>query len=413
LRIVITITLELNFTGHYITILFESMALQNSYKTRIHIHIVQILQLPSALLWRCDENFSSIYQNHLKFLNSFLGYTLYNICKNIPHEGSTLIKEMDKLNQESYLRILSAPLTYFHLNIEENKMNLKRQLSFLEDSVISEKCRCKMLERSPKNLWSVLGDYYIPSNILTSTNPVKNLIFDHKKEYFSPKIENTIVIDYWSMHTIGNIPWTNKISLEFEQNEICKILEKLYQTVKIISSVNYDLLKFILMYTKVLLLVKDRNANNSFEWSSESEDHYIGQTVLTNPHLEQVMPLDIAEALVHEAIHHMIYMIEIREYFLQNDPDIEKYIESPWTGTKLHIHNYLHACFVWYGLLNFWKDAEYKIGYNKIKKYKQESLSGFKRESIVENIKMIYPKVPPSLLETIQKIQLSALNENL
>ena len=65
-------------------------------------------------------------------------------------------------------------------------------------------------------------------------------------------------------------------------------------------------------FTKVVMLLPDRNAPSQF--SSGSSGQFVGRTVLSNPHLPAVTQVHLAEALVHEAIHSVLYMDE------QHDP---------------------------------------------------------------------------------------------
>ena len=66
-----------------------------------------------------------------------------------------------------------------------------------------------------------------------------------------------------------------------------------------------------------------------------------------------------AQALVHESIHSYLYMHEPRPLWGLN-PDVTEepgVVQSPWTGRELPLSTFLHACFVWYGILFFWGRA--------------------------------------------------------
>jgi hypothetical protein len=63
----------------------------------------------------------------------------------------------------------------------------------------------------------------------------------------------------------------------------------------------------------------------------------------------------VAESLVHEAIHALLYMQERRKAWvttnLYQGPQV---LISPWTGSRLPLRPFMQACLVWYGLLNLW-----------------------------------------------------------
>jgi HEXXH motif-containing protein len=65
-----------------------------------------------------------------------------------------------------------------------------------------------------------------------------------------------------------------------------------------------------------------------------------------------------ADALVHESVHSLLYMIECHESFYTSETaGLGYHAVSPWSGKALHLHSFVHACFVWFGLWCFWDGA--------------------------------------------------------
>ena len=66
-------------------------------------------------------------------------------------------------------------------------------------------------------------------------------------------------------------------------------------------------------------------------------------------------PLRLAETLVHEAVHSCLYEIERRDpaFRAQVRGHDDATVVSPWTGRVLPYHSFVHAIFVWYGVLSF------------------------------------------------------------
>lgn len=99
-------------------------------------------------------------------------------------------------------------------------------------------------------------------------------------------------------------------------------------------------------------------------FASNSPQGLVGQAVLTNAHLPLVDDVVVAEALVHESTHGFVGMSEAvglagdrpQERWLRDDffYDGHSCTVSPWTGKALDLPTYLHACFVWWGLLHLW-----------------------------------------------------------
>jgi HEXXH motif-containing protein len=105
-------------------------------------------------------------------------------------------------------------------------------------------------------------------------------------------------------------------------------------------------------WTRVVVVQSDRSG---LFWSG-SNGQYIGRVMLVNPHLQQTSVEEIADALVHEAIHGFLSMHERVEPWVHNTSlyTDAAAVVSPWSGNPLPVRQFLQACFVWYGLTMFW-----------------------------------------------------------
>ena len=99
-------------------------------------------------------------------------------------------------------------------------------------------------------------------------------------------------------------------------------------------------------FTKVIVLRKDQPAGHS----SSSMTNFPGRMLLRNP--EHANAGALASSMIHESIHHFLYTVEFSGLFVA--ADVGSPVRSPWSGRELALHSYLHACFVWYGLAQFW-----------------------------------------------------------
>jgi hypothetical protein len=91
---------------------------------------------------------------------------------------------------------------------------------------------------------------------------------------------------------------------------------------------------------------------------SLSHCQFAGLSLILNAHHDDVTLAAVADRIIHESIHDLLYMGHFTEPVLATslptDPTAVA-VESPWTGRSLTLRNYLHACFVWYGLARFWE----------------------------------------------------------
>jgi HEXXH motif-containing protein len=111
---------------------------------------------------------------------------------------------------------------------------------------------------------------------------------------------------------------------------------------------------FCSRFLKVIVLQQDDKGQSVSAYSTQQ---YPGRAVISNPQFIDVV--QTAESVVHEAIHAYLYMLSQTYPWGISDPgyDDKPKVLSPWTGTLLPVSTFLHACFVWYGLLNFWSHA--------------------------------------------------------
>ena len=81
--------------------------------------------------------------------------------------------------------------------------------------------------------------------------------------------------------------------------------------------------------------------------------------LILNGHLDGTGSAAIADAIVHEAIHSLLFMYEeLYEPFVPRDSAAEFIVvRSPWSGAELFLSAFVHACIVWYGLYWFWSAA--------------------------------------------------------
>jgi HEXXH motif-containing protein len=88
---------------------------------------------------------------------------------------------------------------------------------------------------------------------------------------------------------------------------------------------------------------------------SLSSKAMIGRTTLGNAESDIYSIKKIANNLVHEAIHSLIYKLELLTPLYANDEVADSvHAVSPWSGRHLQLHSFVHACFVWFGLWSFW-----------------------------------------------------------
>ena len=141
----------------------------------------------------------------------------------------------------------------------------------------------------------------------------------------------------------------------YTQEEVRLIRDRIEESVCQIESMSMLVNSILDRVIRVIALVKPRAVCDP---GSFSTGPLIGKMFLANLHSNDSKGWrvgNIVDALVHETIHSLIYMIEL---FAPLCTDQRKALShfgvSPWSGRTLDLHSLLHACFVWFGLWNFW-----------------------------------------------------------
>lgn len=82
-------------------------------------------------------------------------------------------------------------------------------------------------------------------------------------------------------------------------------------------------------------------------------------TLFVNAHVPEVDSAELADLLLHEAIHTMLFMWEetFEHFVVDRAASDDVKVASPWTGRPLKLSAFVHACLVWYGMYWFWKNA--------------------------------------------------------
>jgi hypothetical protein len=180
-----------------------------------------------------------------------------------------------------------------------------------------------------------------------------------------------------------------------------------------ISATNTLVADLIARFVQVILLRTDRSRT---DFSSGSYRRYIGRIILGNPHAESVSDITLAEAMVHEAIHALLYMTLYPVPWGVDNGHTDAAagrVVSPWTGARLKVSSFLQACFVWYGLLQFWDRAvRLETFENSAGAHERmtRALGGFSGKPLLDNLgSEVRKNVRGDVCDAIQTIQRRAI----
>lgn len=304
-----------------------------------------VAALPSFLTWQAGTDLMrsacSLYvrwtYNQLRAWSDSADPDLFNAALSLPRS-----------NQQ---RLLVAPQSFFLLS-SSSRPGIE-QLNSMRQFIRAEQYLCDQRVEYPAGSWTALGDYYLPPE-KTSVLPAQPRNSWSTDQTFKAPALGHIVVDAYSPYANTDYPaYFGDVSPHsFEEVETIK--GRIEESLNLIDSMSRTARLTVGSSAQVISIAKAAGIEKST--GSVSIASRIGRIGLVNLHSDVASVYKITNGIVHESIHSLIYKLEL-QCSLYTDYAAAHRITtvSPWTGRTLQIHSFVHACFVWFGLLSFWK----------------------------------------------------------
>jgi hypothetical protein len=297
-------------------------------------------KMPDVLRWSSAvEVLERVHNSFVEEMSRSLGYMLARVRHEDPIVEQQLVRELVATTPEGLTRVLIAPETTFRLQ------TMATDGRFLHESLLAEAARAGDEVAVQDEIWSALGDTVVrpPAEVAAG-----------------PAIEGFMPLDFESPHAtnidlLGGHERLAAARRPLAGRERELVLERLMRVQLGIYETSPAVGDFVVRFTKVLILQKD----DTVRFSSGSSGQYIGRSFIANPQWPTVDEVDLADAVVHEAVHGLLYMQELQRPWVLDDRLYEytPRAVSPWSGRELPVRQFLQACFVWYALAHFWRLA--------------------------------------------------------
>jgi hypothetical protein len=246
------------------------------------------------------------------------------------------------------------------LNLLCNEMTEIEIRSFVNFPYVAEFLHPKFFFKSSEELWKIqvyafsflvwLGK--IPQTLNLLNFPLDGLRIPSKSIPVSERSKYSLpVTAYHEIRIPGMDRGGNNISL-LSKDIINSELLRIRDAEAFIKKINPNIWNFVASGTELLVLRQEDSESNRF--SSASFRGLAGLNVLINPN--KVSFDYLVDAIIHESIHSILYQLEpTYGNFFANKDTAGLEIKSPWTNNIITLDNLAQACFVWFGLFNFWQ----------------------------------------------------------
>jgi hypothetical protein len=308
-------------------------------------------------------------------------------------------------------RIYKAPkIQALHFNPSISNSIIASE--FIKESLIAELCIQGYSSEHKTNLWTALGDFYIPQGQAITSSIISSIpsLWDANRIYKALLLLDDIVIDANSPHQgLHSFHQSEDVhALEFDEYIISA--KKVKSSLEVIISSNSKLME-VIRFIQVVALRKKSPTPSS--WGSSSWPYYIGLMALSDIFIGEASSTHVTDLIIHEAIHSLLYHVEmIESFYLLEDVSRQYRVLSPWSGRSLELHSFIHACFVWFGLWAFWYYNTDTANFSEaiISRLLKKSSKGFLKGALTMYFDEAKRFVNPDILIAIDHMQDYVIN---
>jgi hypothetical protein len=354
-----------------------------------------------TLRWQFSEQTSldTAEENYTSVLAQALGAKLRELYAQDQGRGEEIQKLLTGTDAASLRGVLLAPETSTRVLWNHPGACDDRDIwHYLDDVLTIEQIRsgCSREDVAIRSFtsWSALGDFFLSEEgIIIAQTPISGLVIDAA----SPAAT--------CFKSSNALDQSLQLSCYTDLSLKAKALSCFQAAMDGLEAVDTRLAAFVRKFTRVANLIVDADGR----FSSGSTGEYVGRSIFCNAHSSAVDAGILAEALVHESIHSLLYMHETCEPWVASD-DLranDAVVVSPWTGVRLPLRNYLQACFVWFGLAEFWSMAHGSDAFpvnQCVARYKAAA-RGFNSAPLGDNIASFQMQIAPELLDKLRLMQ--------
>jgi len=359
--------------------------------------------MPRVFAWHeSDETLEQVRSWYFKWARRETLRIFDEIERADPNTDRQLHRWFEELPNWAQVRFLSAPETYNRAKtaLKKDPAGLGRQVPFFMASLKAERMLSR-IDDSRETCWSALGDFYFAGSVCVDPRRDE---WDAKSSFAAPRVGG-VPIDFASPYSryVNSMadcpfePYTPAETVILYEN-----LEKAFESVSAISKPAAQLFQNF-----VAVIVPRKNPLRPRNSGSSSTPSHVGRLLLRNGHLMDCARQ--AESLVHEAIHSILDVLETSEPFADHpeQPCDNIPVRSPWSNNEIPLRIYVHACYVWYGLVKFWKAARQTDVFPQevVNERFALALSGFRGADPAERLLPYKETIRPATLEVTSSLR--------
>ena len=225
------------------------------------------------------------------------------------------------------------------------------------------------------------------------------------RQFSAARAAGFLPVDTRCPATRGEIPGMGTESAEISKAEESEIVNRLVEAIDLVEAASGATLQLFRDFVRVIVARETTQRRNFHSGGARiTPGRIIVNNVLGAKGVER-----IADALVHEAIHCAIDHIELEQPIVIA-LGVDARIESPWTGRSLDLNTFVQACYVWYGLANFWErvDRRHDLRFEGGRAMLAQARRGFERSDPIASLEPHARVLNPALIDAMQGMRVPA-----
>lgn len=286
--------------------------------------------VPEVLAWRTAP---SVREEAVSYHATLLAEAFERTLAGLPASADTdLLRATARaLPDDSLARMVLAPESCRRLLYDKEPST-----EFLIRSALAEGRRAGVADVPDGQVWTALGDRCFPGG------------------FQAPVLSNGVVVDFSSPHAARLLRAYGHSPSSPLQVEVKGVVGKLEEALAVLAAVSPEAAWFFRTFVQVV--IPWDHPGGPRRRASLSDTRWVGALACANA--LGVSELHLAEMLLHESVHSYLGIVEEQVPIIGDLESVRGMrVPSPWTGTPLHPRNFFHACFVWFALMRFWREA--------------------------------------------------------
>ena len=303
------------------------------------------------------------------------------------------VSSLSALPGPGMLEILDAPETGHFVRLAHDG-RIEDLVAFLEEACDAESVRYG-LQGPSRRLWAAKGDACFAPGETNWFAP--RLSGDVVIDTRSPRARRPLQVSAFRESSLGDAtPWLTQT-----EGHVWQKVEDAWQ---LLAEISPEAHRFV--RSSIRCVIPRQNLDDEEFFTSSSSRRYVGRMILLNPHLPGVSREHLVSAFVHEAIHSYLYRLEYEARFAPAELSLSAELISPWSGGRIRLTTYIHACFVYYGLASLWstKTARMHADRNAAILAQARAVVGFKGRAFLEPLRPYLATVEPQVREQLESL---------